>query len=272
MINLMKADLYRIFRGVGIYIAVALVMIMSVASVVMKEAGYIGNASVTYEGDTIVEASGFLSDESSDESEENKLLVRSIMAANINLYYPLILVVFVILMSDFSNKTLKNTLTSAVSKRKYFAYKLLMSLGCSAVFIIFSNLFAYILNYIKNGSEYTEPITNILKATALQMPMLLGIVGFLVFMGFLTRKTAVYNATAIPFVMLFQIIIGAIYRLSESKLIEKFLMHFELQTALDRLAYFPESKYCLQCLCFGVVEIAVFALLSWVIFKKTEVR
>lgn len=271
MINLMKADLYRIFRGVGIYIAMIMIIVMSTASVVMKEAGYIGNASVTYEGDTIVEASSFAAEEAVDISAE-KMLVRSIMAANINLYYPLILVVFVILMSDFSNKTLKNTLTSAVSKRKYFAYKLLMSLGCSAVFIIFSNLFAYILNYIKNGSEYTEPITNILKATALQMPMLLGIVGFLVFMGFLTRKTAVYNATAIPFVMLFQIIIGAIYRLSESKLIEKYLMRFELQTALDRLAYFPESKYCLQCLCFGVVEIAVFALLSWVIFKKAEVK
>lgn len=271
MINLMKADLYRIFRGVGIYIAMIMIIVMSTASVVMKEAGYIGNASVTYKGDTIVEASGFSAEEAADISAE-KMLVRSIMAANINLYYPLILVIFVILMSDFSNKTLKNTLTSAVSKRKYFAYKLLMSLGCSAVFIIFSNLFAYILNYIKNGKEYTEPIANILKATALQMPMLLGIVGFLVFMGFLLRRTALYNAVTIPFVMLFQMIIGAIYRLSESKLIEKFLMHFELQTALDRLAYFPESKYCLQCLCFGVVEIAVFALLSWMIFKKTEVK
>lgn len=272
MINLMKADLYRIFRGVGIYIAIALVMIMSAASVVMKEPSNIGNASVTYEGDTVVEASGFLSDETADISEEHKMLVRSMIAANINLYYPLILVVFVILMSDFSNKTLKNTLTSAVSKRKYFVYKLIMSLGCSAVFIVFSNLFAYILNYIKNGKEYTEPIANILKATVLQMPMLLGIVGFLVFMGFLTRRTAVYNAITIPFVMLFQIVFGAVFRLTESEFMEKYVVKFELQTALDRLAYFPESQYCLQCLCFGVVEIAVFALLSWVIFKKTEVK
>ncbi len=271
MINMMKADLYRIFRGIGIYIAIVMMIVMSVISIVMKEPGYIGNAAVTYEEDTVVAAGGFLSDETPDQSAE-KMLVRSIMSANINLYYPLILVVFVILMSDFSNKTIKNTLTSAVSKRKYFVYKLLMSLGCSAVFIVFSNLFAYIFNYIKNGNEYTEPFINIVKATVLQMPMLLGVVGFIVFMGFLTRKTAFYNAVTIPFVILFQIIIGAVYRLSESKIIEKFMMHFELQTALNRLAYFPDSKYCLQCLCFGLVEIALFSVTSWLIFKKTEVR
>lgn len=272
MINMMKADLYRIFRGIGIYIAIVMMIVMSVICIVMKEPGYIGNATVTYEEDTVVAAGGYLSDEAPDQSAEHKMLVRSIMAANINLYYPLILVVFVILMSDFSNKTIKNTLTSAVSKRKYFVYKLLMSLGCSAVFIVFSNLFAYILNYIKNGDEYTELLANILKATALQMPMLLGIVGFLVFMGFLTRKTAVYNAVTISFVILFQLIIGAVYRLSESKIIEKFLTNFELQTALNRLAYFPDSKYCLQCLCFGLAEVILFSAISWLIFKKTEVK
>lgn len=271
MINMMKADLYRIFRGIGIYIAIVMIIAMSAISIVMKEPGYIGNAAVTYEEDTVVAAGGFLSDEVPDQSAE-KMLVRNIMAANINLYYPLILVVFVILMSDFSNKTIKNTLTSAVSKRKYFVYKMLMSLGCSAAFIVFSNLFAYIFNYIKNGDEYTEPLSNIVKATVLQMPMLLGIVGFIVFMGFLTRKTAVYNAVTIPFVILFQLIIGAIYRLSESKIIEKFLMHFELQTALNRLAYLPDSKYCLQCLCFGLAEVILFSAISWLIFKKTEIR
>lgn len=147
MINLMKADLYRIFRGVCIYIAMVLMITISVISVVIKEAGYIGNAAVTYEGDTVVETSGFLSGVTPDSSAEHKMLVRSIIAANINLYYPLILVVFVILMSDFSNKTLKNTLTSAVSKKKYFIYKLIMSLGFSAIFITFSNLLVYILNY-----------------------------------------------------------------------------------------------------------------------------
>lgn len=278
MINMMKADLYRIFRGIGIYIAIAMVIIMSGISIGMKEPGYIGNASMTYEETTVEEETNnglsveVQKDAAPEQNPEQKLLVRSILAANINLYYPLIIVVFVILMSDFSNKTLKNTLTSAVSKRKYFAYKLIMSLGFSALFIIFGNLFAYVLNLLVNGKEYTEPISNILKATFLQMPMLLGIVSFLVFIGFLTQRTAVYNAISISFIMLFQIILGAVFRLTESELIGKYLEKYELQAALNRLAYFPENKYCLICLCIGIFEIIVSAAFSYLIFKKSEIK
>ena len=272
MINMMKADLYRIFRGTGIYIAILIMIALTVTSIVMKEPGYIGNASVTYDDETIAEVSEFIPTETSDNQEEHKMLVRSILGHNTNLYYPMIILVFVILMSDFSNKTLKNTLTSAVSKRRYFSYKLLMSLGFCAVFITLSNLFVYTLNYIVNGREYTEPIINILKVTVLQMPMLLGIVCFLVFIGFLTRKTALYNAVTIPFVMIYQIIFGAIYSLTESDLLEKYLTKYELQMALDRLSRFPDTGYCINCACIGIFEIAIFAVLSWLIFRKTEVR
>lgn len=275
MINLMKADIYRIFKGIGIYIAFALVIIMSSVSITGKEPGYIGNAYVSYdehEEDSIVMTSGSLPEQSPDTSVEPKMLVRSILAANINLYYPLILVVFAILMSDFSNKTLKNTLTSAVSKRKYFAYKLLMSLGFSALFIIFGNLFAYILNFFLNGKEYTEPISNIFKATFLQMPLLLGVVSFLIFIGFLTRRTAVYNAISICFVMVFQILLGAVFMLTKAEFIGEYLKKYELQAALGRLAYFPENNYCLICLSIGLGEIIIFGALSYLIFKKSEIK
>lgn len=278
MINMMKADLYRIFRGIGIYIAIAMVIIMSSISIGMKEPGYIGNASVSYEETAVEEdaKNGLFvevqENAAPEQNPEQKLLVRSVLAANINLYYPLIIVVFVILMSDFSNQTLKNTLTSAVSKRKYFAYKLIMSLGFSILFILISNLFAYVLNFLVNGRAYTESIVNLLKATVLQMPMLLGIVSFFVCIGFFTRRTAVYNAISISFVMLFQIILSTAFSLTESKLIETFLEKYEWQAALGRLAYFPENKYCLQCLCFGVMEIVVFSLLSYFIFKKSEIK
>lgn len=274
MINLMKADLYRIFRGIGIYIAFAIVIIMLSVSITMKEPGYIGNASVSYvyEEESIVITSGSLPEQSPDTSAEQKMLVRSILAANINLYYPLLVVVFVVLMSDFSNKTLKNTLTSAVSKGKYFAYKLLMSLGFSALFILFGNLFAYILNFLVNGKEYTESISNIFKATFLQMPMLLGAVSFLVFIGFLTRRTAVYNAIAICFVIVFQTFLGAVFTLTKAEFIGKYLEKYELQAALGRLAYFPENNYSLICFCIGLGEIILFGALSYLIFKKSEIK
>lgn len=273
MINFIKADIYRIFKGIGIYIAFALVVIMSSVSIAMKEPGYIGNASVSYEyeEDLIVMASGSLPEQLSETSGQ-KLLVRSILAANINLYYPLILIVFAFLMSDFSNKTLKNTLTSVVSKGRYFVYKLLMCLGFSVFFIIFGNLFTYVLNFLVNGSDYTEPISNIFKATFQQMPMLLGAVSFLIFIGVLTRRTAVYNAVSISFVMVFQLLLSILFMLTKAEVIGKYIEKYELQAALGRLVYFPANNYCLICFCIGICEIIVFAALSYLTFKKSEVR
>ena len=113
MINMMRADLYRIFRGIGIYIAAALIIIMSSVSIAVKEPGYIGNGNVSYNDEVVVPVM-------QETSSTHETLVQGILAANINLYYPLIIIVFVILMTDVSNKTMKNTLSSAVSKRKYF--------------------------------------------------------------------------------------------------------------------------------------------------------
>ena len=121
MINMMRADLYRIFRGIGIYIAAALIIIISSVSVAVKEPIYIGNGSVIYNDEVVVSAM-------QETSSVKETLVQGILATNINLYYPLIIIVFVILMQEFSNKTMKNTLSSAVSKRKYFAYKMIRSL------------------------------------------------------------------------------------------------------------------------------------------------
>ena len=227
MINMMKADLYRIFRGIGIYIAVALIMIISSVSIVAKEPGYIGNGNVSYNDEVVVSTM-------QETSSEKGTLVQGILAANINLYYPLIIIVFVILMKEFSNKTMKNTLSSAVSKRKYFSYKMIMSLGFSALFIIFGNLFAFI--------------------------------------GFLFKKAAVYNAISISFIMLFQIVLGFICVFTESENLKKFLENYELQSALNKLAYFPESKYCLICFVIGTVEILVFSVFGYYIFKKSEIK
>ena len=92
MINLMKADLYRIFKGIGIYIAIAMVIIMSSVSIAMKEAGYIGNASVeNYNATAVKTEEGSYEysieiDENTTETADKKELVRSIYAANTNLY------------------------------------------------------------------------------------------------------------------------------------------------------------------------------------------
>ncbi len=264
MINMMRADLYRIFKGVGIYIAIILIVLMSGISIKMKDAGQLGRSDSAFDEAISYEITG-------DGSDESSLLVRSIISTNMNLYYPLIIIVFVLLVADFSNKTIKNTLTSATSKKKYFMYKMLMCLFGTIIFVTISNLYTYAVNFIVNGKAYTEPIGNIFKATFLQMPLLLGIVSFLVLLGFLFKKPAIFNAVSICFVMVFQLLAQAVYAITKADVIVKFMSKYELQTALKKLAYFPDSKYAVTCMCIGFAEILLCTMLGCFLFKKSEV-
>lgn len=279
MMNIMRADLYRIFRSVGIYAAIIMVVAMAAVSVGMREPGYVGvSSSVTVDGAEIQDVdiedlrendiNAFRKERN---EEEKKAFVREVLGANINLYYPLIIVVFVLLMSDFSNHTIKNTLTSVVSKRKYYFSKLLLVLFFAGIFIIFSNLFVYALNFLVNGRGYTESISNMLKATFLQLPMLLGAVSLLTMLGVLLKKAAIFNAVAISFVMLFQIIVQLVQSITKWELLQKFILNYELQAALGKLAFFPEKKFVLICACIGFSEMILFSVLGYLIFKKSEI-
>ncbi|MCM1007074.1 MAG: ABC transporter permease subunit [Ruminococcus flavefaciens] len=281
MINMIKADLYRITKGIGLYVAIIAMILTTTISVCIKEPGYIGNTQVSIseeDMETISEASeagvvevieNFRTER---DAQQKKGFVREILGANINLYYMMIILVFVILMADFSNKTIKNTITSAYSKKKYFISKISMIYISAIIFITLSNLFAYMLNFIINEKEYTEPIKNTLEVTLYQLPMLLGIVSLLIFFGFLFKKSALFNAVAISFVMLFQIIMATLCSLTESEALSEFMSKYELQSALKMLSTLPDTKYILTCAAIGFAEIIVFSVLGYAVFKKSEIK
>lgn len=281
MINMIKADLYRITKGIGLYVAIIVMILTTTISVCIKEPGYIGNTQVSIseeDMETISEASeaGIVevieNFRTERDAQQKKGFVREILGANINLYYMMIILVFVILMADFSNKTIKNTITSAYSKKKYFISKISMIYISAIIFITLANLFAYTLNFIINEKEYTEPIKNTLEVTLYQLPMLLGIVSLLIFFGFLFKKSALFNAVAISFVMLFQIIMATLCSLTESEALSEFMSKYELQSALKMLSTLPDTKYIITCAAIGFAEIIVFSVLGYAVFKKSEIK
>jgi putative membrane protein len=280
MINMIKADLYRITKGIGFYLAIIITILMSVISVCMTEPGYIGNTqppsaeeveliAETSESGVIEVVKSFKTER---DAEQKKGLVREILGANINLYYIMIIFVFVILMADFSNKTMKNTITSAYSKKKYYISKLVMIYLTTIIFTAVANLFTYVLNFIINGKEYTESIKNIFAVTVYQLPMILGIVSLIILFGFLFKRAALFNAAAISFVMIFQIVMATLSQLTESDAMVELLSKYELQSALNQLSTLPDAKYILTCAAIGFVELIVFSVLGYAVFKKSEIK
>lgn len=276
MLNMIKADLYRIVRGKGIYILLFIMIVMASVSVYMKEAGYIamGGQVNMEEQNADIDESGFVIDisEESDIDLSGKKVDTDILNANMNLYYLFIILVSVIVMGDFSSKTIKNTLTSAVDRKTYFASKFILTEALAVLIVLINNFFAYTLNYIMNGKEYASELVEIWKVTLRQIPMLLGVVSLLVLAAFFIRKAAVFNAVTILFQIIFQVLIGVIIVITKSEILRNFMGKYEIQTALSRLVYTSSDKYVIQCACIGFTEIIVSIILGYILFRKVEIK
>ena len=276
MLNMIKADLYRIVRGKGIYILLILMLCIVSVSVGMKQAGYIAmGADVSMEeGNADVEENGLVIDisEENDINVSGKKVDTDILIANMNLYYLFIILVSVIVMGDFSNKTIKNTLTSAVDRKTYFASKFILTEILAILIILINNFFAYTLNYIVNGKSYASEISEIWIITLRQTPMLLGAVSILFFAAFLIRKAAIFNAVTILFQTILQLLLALIMFSTKSEILHTFLEKYEIQTAIARLVYSTSNNYVMQCAFIGFTEILVSIILGYALFRKVEVK
>lgn len=278
MLNIIKSDLFRILRGKAIYIIFVVIILMNILSIVSMTTPNIG-ISIGNSGivdTTDVELLQRLSEAKSIgeyrdimKSQGNYELDKAIIGQNSNLYYFFIVVVVVVLCADFSNKSIKNTLSSAISKRKYYFSKLILIMGIGTVIVLFYNYFLYFLNIAVNGENFASSLTDFTKLTFMQLPLLYGAISLLLCFAFVFRKTSAFNTISIPFIMVVQLIGMAIINLFKLK---GDFFNYEIQMALSNLASNPSSDYILKCILLGVAYIIVFNVIGYYAFKKSEIK
>ena len=281
MINMIKADFYRIIRNKALYIAVFLLVFMLGISIYMVEPGMLGNAQVSLNQEVTEEITfnGVTSEEYGDMSMSDfrKAIVhsdgyeldREIIANNMNLYYIFIIIVAIVISADFSSKGVKNTLSSAISRRKYFMSKILfVNLLCLVLFFLNTYL-AHFGNIIFNSKEISASLGTITRTTLLQLPPMLASVSILTGFAFILRKNSLFNTVTIPLILVFQIILSTSAMLL--KIPEKFL-NYELQSMFVTLAHNPSNQYisnsCLVC----AVIVILFNVIGYMCFKKSEIK
>ena len=181
MLNIIKSDLFRILRGKAIYIIFIVIILMNILSIVSMTTPNIGisigNSGIVDINDTellqrLSEAKSIGEYRDIMKSRGNYELDKAIIGQNSNLYYFFIAVVVVVLCADFSNKSIKNTISSAITRKEYYISKLLILLGLGTVLVFFNNYFNYFLNLIVNGKEFSTPIVEFTKLTMIQLPLL----------------------------------------------------------------------------------------------------
>lgn len=278
MINMMKADFYRIFRGMGIYIGFAIMVLMIVLDVYTVSAG-----SLTFKVSTEAQPENELNSMSYDEVSElsineyrkyllaskNYQLDRDVLAQNINLYYVFIFVGAVIIAADFSGGSVKNTLSSAISRRKYFLSKLCCVILCCLVLFFLNTYITYFTNIIFNGSNLALSIGALTQITLLQLPPILALSSILIGFGFILKRPAAFNTATIAFMLVIQMLMSL---LSFFFKIPERVWDFELSNMLARLAYNPSGDYIAKSYLVCAVMIIVALLLGWSFFKKAEIK
>lgn len=278
MINMMKADFYRIFRGMGIYIGFAIMVLMIVLDIYTVSAGSLV-LMVSTEAQPENELNNMSYDEVSQLSineyrkyllaSKNYQLDRDILAQNINLYYVFIFVGAVIITADFSGGSVKNTLSSAISRRKYFLSKLAcVVLSCVVLFFL-NTYIMYFANIIFNGTNLALSIGTITRITLLQLPPVLALTSILIGFGFVLKRTAAFNTATISFMLVIQLLLSLLsffFKIPES------VYDFELSNMLARLAYNPSGDYITKSylVCAAIIIVAI--LLGWSFFKKAEIK
>ncbi len=277
MINIIKSDLYRILKGKAIYIVLTIITILIMVSVVGLSAGTIGlsfdtgsdtsdvglatevnNAKTLGEYRRIIKNSGAFA------------LDKEIIGTNTNLYYFFIVITVIVLAADFSVKSIKNTISSAISRKEYYFSKLLLVLGLSTFLVLFNNYGAYLLNLIINGKAFSTPLLEFTKLTIMQLPLLYGIISLLVCLAFVFKKVSLFNSISIPLIVIVQIIMISVTNLF--KLNATWINDYEIQTALMKLVNNPTNKYVVYCAILGVMYIIIFNIIGYYSFKKAEIK
>lgn len=277
--NMIKADLYRIFKGKAIYICLLIILFAGFISALSVSPGHVG-LSVSQNTNEVINDPEFVEKMQNTNSlgDLRELMLshgafaldKEILGQNVNLYYLFIVITVIVLCSDFSNRTIKNTLSSSVSRKKYYFSKLCTIFILATALLLFNNISTVIIVYLIDGKDFISPIHSILKLTVIQLPLIYGIISLLIGLGFVAGKTSTFNTISIPLIMVVQLIGFAIINLFRIK--ADWFYDYEIQFALAKLATDVQNSYIIKCALLGLTYIVVFNLIGYFVFKRKEIK
>lgn len=252
MINMMRAELYRITKTKGIYLFWLFTALVFSISIVYKEPGGL-TLGVT------------------DVYQYSVKMDVGQVALNFTFYFLMIIPVFSVVAAEFSEHTVKNTISSSVSKSLYFVSKFVFALIYSLISFMAANFLYYAVNRFVNGSKYSSEIGDYAKAFFTQLPIFAAIVSAFIFLAFLLRKGAAYNAVTIIFPIAYIMVAQVMNGIESAQKVGEKLMRYELGTMMAKLALDPADSYRNKCyiIC-GAVALLSFVL-GYLNFTKSEI-
>ena len=193
MLNLMKADMYRIVRGKGLYIifGLAALFIALTVFVFRSVAIVLGVANVD---PMDFERAAYLT------GADASLLALGNVSNSMYLF--LIVPFIVVAMAGFSSGAVKNELSAGIGRGKLYGAKWMLSVLVGLVFLIFNMVLTVVLALLVDGLGdwgYGH-LANVLQSFGLQVLVMSALMSVGIFIAFVTRKTAATLGIFLAFV------------------------------------------------------------------------
>ena len=282
MKNMIQADLYRLIKSKAFYFCIFFILFLAILGASTAQVISIGQGTESdlYSNASFIEKSSHMTKQEIydlDTSGYRELVLscedydfdKDYMGNNVNLYYAMIFMGVLIIASDFSNSCIKNTLSSAISRKKYFLSKFVfMALACCGIVFV-SNYTFFAANHIFNGGVISSTFGAVTKMSLMQLPEAIAFSAILSAMAFVAKRTAIFNGISIPFVIVGQLLLSlAAFTL---KIKEKYLV-YELQTMMSKLIHDPSSAYLRNAYLVCAAIVAFCAAVGWAAFRKSEIK
>jgi len=198
MKNIIRADIYRIFRRKGLYITLAIFLALIILHVVVGIVMYSGILFGDFDMPDAqeMEEAGITimtSDESAVQAFGHRAPYSAMNSPGVVFYILLPLLVF-ISTTDFSSGAVKNTLAGGMTRLKYYSSKLLLScLTCALLFLAYVLLYTVIATMVSGFGRTLDwdYISQVLRVFLMQLLLFLAITCVGHFFIFITRSAAV---------------------------------------------------------------------------------
>lgn len=261
MLNIIKADLYRIFKGKGIYITLTLFFALVIFQVAAGSMGKIGVNIDTSQRLEFLKLTGETAAFATMSGVDNYL------------YFMLALIIF-IAATDFSSGAIKNVLSNGTSRIQLYFSKLILSFIFAFILLLLNVILSIITATIINGfggSFNVEFVLNITKAFLPQLFLVFAVVSVGIFLVFATKKTAIVIGSYIGFCMIPMILILTLFLLTPDALK---ILDYELIGNMRQFGNIAEitTDETIRAYILATVYIIASTAAGLMIFKRSEIK
>ena len=260
MINMMRADLYRIFRSKAIYITFVVMVVILFLQINAHQTGTNIGINFTMGEDFYLEsvATGAVA---------AQVILQS-MGDMIFILLPLILAVS---MAVFSSGTIKNDLSMGTSRVRLYLSKWVLSAAVCATYIVLYISIAVIFATVSNGLGYwgNGLLANVLRIFGMQMLFVLAFSSVGVFLCFVTKKSAIVIASYIAFALLPPMIAALLHGIIPS--VMEAYVNYDLWLQFTIFSQVADANI-FRGLAVGLAYLIVPTVGGIMLFKKAEIK